>query len=72
MGERREGRGGEKEGREKRKGKGRTCSKVLGGIDAPACQCFVIKAKSLFETVSQSYKSCEYLTAVYFVTSCVK
>jgi len=36
MGGRREGRGGEREGREKgRDGKGGTCSKVLGGIDAP-------------------------------------
>jgi len=35
MGGRREGRGGEREGREK----GRvTCSKVVGGIDAPAIQ----------------------------------
>jgi len=33
MGGRREGRGGEREGREK--GRGGTCSKVLGGIDAP-------------------------------------
>jgi len=37
MGGRRERRGEEREGREKgREGKGgRTCSKVLGGIDAP-------------------------------------
>jgi len=37
MGGRKEGRGGETEGREKRReGEGGgTCSKVLGGIDAP-------------------------------------
>jgi len=36
MGGRRLGRGGEREGREKgREGKGGTCSKVLGRIDAP-------------------------------------
>jgi len=36
MGGRKEGRGGEREGREKgREGEGGTCSKVLGGIDAP-------------------------------------
>jgi len=34
---RRDGRGGEREGSEKgREGEGGTCSKVLGGIDAPA------------------------------------
>jgi len=37
MGGRREGKGGEREEREKgREGGGGTCSKVLGGVDAPA------------------------------------
>jgi len=54
---RREGRGGEREGREKgREGEGGTCSKVLGGIDAPGCPAHPVRTPPKIAASVLSYE----------------